>query len=534
MARSRVEKKDEAPSYFNIPHKGQIFFIVLCRLTEPLIFSSIAPYLYYMIKDFGFTKPSHIAELSTVVMTSFALGQTITAVYWGKFSDKYGRKPALIVGSFGTLVTTILFGLSTNVYFAVASRFLCGLLNGNVGVMRTMVAEIIGSRKEHQTRVFALLPMAMNVGTIIGPIIGGLTANPVKQYPSLFGWSTLFAKFPYLLPNLVPVPLSLLSVICIGLFIKETGEKSDHLLMNVDSDPFLKVGDKIKAWFTNSHSYDIVPNDEDDNEGLMTIAEEAESGEEDEGEEADTEVQNFDTDNDYYNTAESRRIKNILKIKPVRITLICHVVLMLHIPTFMQLLPIFLATPPIEQKTRNWLIFNGGLGLHTATIGVIVSILAVFSIIIQIGLYPAIATKLGNAVVHRVGLLAFPLCYTAIPYLSFLPTDPKYIAISGSTLLSAFYIIGRTFAVPPMTVLITNATPSRKIMGTIHGLAHSATSAARCGGPFILGNLYSLGVKVGVIGLAWWIMTLVVIIEICVSTQLKEWGQEEDDEENNR
>lgn len=508
MVGKRAEKRESA-SYFNMPHKGQIFLILLCRLTEPVIFSSISPYLYYMIKDFGYDEPSKISELSTIVMTSFAFGQTLTAVYWGRFSDKYGRKPALMIGSFGTLVMTIFFGLSKNIYMAIAARLCCGLLNGNVGVMRTMVAEIVGNRREHQTRAFALLPMAMNIGTIAGPIIGGMMANPVEQFPGLFGSSKLFATFPYLLPNLVPVPMSLASVLLIALFIKETGNNR-YTVLKVETDPMLKVGNAFKSWFTTEHEKPIDQEYVSDSEEEPLLQNQR-----------DEETAQNNEEND---THEYASLRSILT-KPVQVTLVCHVLLMLHCPAFMQLLPLLLATPRIEQDTRNLVVFNGGLGLPTSTIGVIIAILAVMSIVLQIAVYPTVATKLGNALTHRLSLFAFPIGYTLIPYLSFLPKHSDNLTITASTILSSVCVIGRTFSIPPMTVLMTNASPSRKVLGTVHGLTHSATSAARCVGPFLLGNIYSLGVKIGIIGLAWWIMSIIVIVEIFSATQLKEWGQ---------
>ncbi|KAA8913947.1 hypothetical protein TRICI_003067 [Trichomonascus ciferrii] len=461
-----------------------------------------------MIKDFGYEEPSKISELSTIVMTSFAFGQTLTAVSWGRFSDKYGRKPALMIGSFGTLVMTVFFGLSRNIYMAIAARLCCGLLNGNVGVMRTMVAEIVGNRREHQTRAFALLPMAMNIGTIVGPIIGGMLANPVEQFPGLFKDNRLFAAFPYLLPNLVPVPMSLASVCLIALFIKETGD-SRHTVLRVETDPMLKMGNALKSWFIRAEAEKSETEDEEE-PLLQNQQDDEESATEDSSAESDA--------------YEHASLRSILT-KPVRVTLVCHVLLMLHCPAFMQLLPLLLATPRIEQEWRNAVVFNGGLGLPTSRIGVIIAILAIMSIVLQIAVYPTVATKLGNALTHRMALFAFPIGYTLIPYLSFLPKDNDNLAIIASTILSSLCVVGRTFAIPPMTVLMTNASPSRKVLGTVHGLTHSATSAARCVGPFLLGNIYSLGVKVGIIGLAWWIMSLTAIIEIFSAVQLKEWGQ---------
>jgi MFS family permease len=93
-----------------------------------------------------------------------------------------------------------------------------GALNGNVGVMRTMVSEIVQEKKyvgdvkipewvltinRYQSRAFLLFPMCFNIGVIIGPILGGLMADPAGTYPSVFGHIGWLKKFPYAPPNLL-------------------------------------------------------------------------------------------------------------------------------------------------------------------------------------------------------------------------------------------------------------------------------------------------------------------------------------------
>jgi MFS family permease len=94
---------------------------------------------------------------------------------------------------------------------AVFWRVVSGVLNGNVGVMRTMISEIVREKK-YQSRAFVMLPMCFNIGSIIGPILGGLLADPVKTYPNIFGPGSVFGgdtgvwwmqKWPYALPNFI-------------------------------------------------------------------------------------------------------------------------------------------------------------------------------------------------------------------------------------------------------------------------------------------------------------------------------------------
>ncbi|ANB11278.1 hypothetical protein AWJ20_4082 [Sugiyamaella lignohabitans] len=547
---AKEEEEDdlnEEPSYWTLPRRDQIFFLIICRFTEPLAYASISPYIYYMIRDFGYTDPSKISALVTLVTTSFSLGQALTAVWWGRFADRYGRKPALLLGLIGTAISVMVFGTSTSIFWAMLGRCMSGLLNGNIGVMRTMVAEFVGNKKQYQTRAFAILPITMNVGTVVGPMIGGLLADPANNYPWLFGDSEFLKKYPYILPNLFPIPFIIAGLICTFLFIEETLDSPGALLPK-SQDYGLKLGLRLKAWTrrssvqTESHGYEVVPNETLESEDEVSLSDLEEDEEFDESI-AESSSSPESTSNQSINknrpenTTEGeapkeepvdRSLKAILT-RPVKVTLVAYIILMLHAPSFMQLLPLFLSTPRMDDGDHhtNPFIFNGGLGLKTSEIGVVISILGGVGVAIQLLIYPRLANYLGNAKLHKTALLLFPPCYFLIPYLSFVPASPEYLSMLCTVPLAALVILGRTFAVPPMTVLITNASPSRKVLGTVHGVTHSVTSIARCVGPFVLGNLYSLGVKVNMISLAWWTMAAIVVVENFVAANLEEWGQDE-------
>lgn len=77
----------------------------------------------------------------------FALAQLSTAMLWGRVSDRYGRKIVLFIGLSGTCISCVGFGLATTFWHAMIWRMLTGALNGNVGVMRTMISEIVREKK---------------------------------------------------------------------------------------------------------------------------------------------------------------------------------------------------------------------------------------------------------------------------------------------------------------------------------------------------------------------------------------------------
>lgn len=68
---------------------------------------------------------------------------------WGAVSDKYGRKPIILMGLAGTALSSLVFGFARNIWVALGARIVGGALNGNVAVMQTMVAEIC-TRPEYE------------------------------------------------------------------------------------------------------------------------------------------------------------------------------------------------------------------------------------------------------------------------------------------------------------------------------------------------------------------------------------------------
>ena len=189
---------------------------------------SIFPYAYYMIKSFKITNnETQIAVYVGLLTSSFAFAEFSTGVIWGRISDRFGRKPVLVMGLVGTALSMILFGFSRNLQTALLARALGGLLNGNVAVLQTTVAELV-TVKEHQPRAYSIMPFVWCLGSIIGPALGGLLAEPCDKYPLFFTKQSLFYHYPFLLSNIICVVI-LICGICVGiLFLEETHAARKH------------------------------------------------------------------------------------------------------------------------------------------------------------------------------------------------------------------------------------------------------------------------------------------------------------------
>ena len=116
----------------------------------------------------SFNVPNNeIGKWAGICAGMFSICQAIMGVPWGLFSDRYGRKPAILLGLTTTMVTSLLWGFSTNLAMAITARALAGAGNGNVGIIRTTVAEMV-PYKELQPRAFSLMPLVWNIGSIFG------------------------------------------------------------------------------------------------------------------------------------------------------------------------------------------------------------------------------------------------------------------------------------------------------------------------------------------------------------------------------
>jgi MFS family permease len=92
---------------------------------------SIFPYIYYMVKSFNITNDERqIALYAGMVTSAFAMAEFLASIFWGRLSDRVGRKPILLTGLAGTGVSMLLFGFAKTLPVALFARALGGILNG--------------------------------------------------------------------------------------------------------------------------------------------------------------------------------------------------------------------------------------------------------------------------------------------------------------------------------------------------------------------------------------------------------------------
>ncbi|KAI1002044.1 Major facilitator superfamily multidrug transporter [Podosphaera aphanis] len=492
----------------------QMTILALCRFCEPIAFTSIFPYVYYMVQDFGVAKhQSEISIYTGMVTSAFALAEFSSGVAWGKLSDRIGRKPVLLAGLAGTALSMLIFGLAPSLPIALLARALGGLLNGNIGVLQTTVAEIV-TVKEHQPRAYTIMPFVWCLGSILGPMLGGALARPVISYPSIFAADSIWARYPYLLPNLICTIIVTLGVIVGILFLEET-----HAVMKNRPDPGLEAGKWIMhklSWWARATLPTESEKDEDIEEIIALLHDNHPPGYCSTS--ASPEQDDQESTNLITSSVDKPQTAKIFT-KQVVLNIVGYGILAYHTMSLDSMLPTLLSAPVPHDEDNRHLPFKfiSGYGLSTKQIGVILSIQGAYSIFATVFLFPIFVRRMGALGLFRAIAISYPILYFLVPYFTFLPSSLK---IAGIYLLVIWKSTFATMAYPSNAILLTNSAPSLLMLGTINGVAASTASLSRAFGPTISGLLISAGEKVGCSGLAWWCSAAISISGALISLRM--------------
>lgn len=178
-----------------------------------LIFSSISS-----LTQVSGTSMSGIVLFGGALGALYSLLQFFAAPLWGGLSDKYGRRPILLVSVFGLFVSYVLWIFSGSFTLLIVARIIGGIMGGNLSVASAAVADVTTTKT--RSKGMAFVGIAFALGFIFGPALGGALSliNPVEINPDL-------AKYginPFSVPALLAAALSLLNLFMIWKRFGET------------------------------------------------------------------------------------------------------------------------------------------------------------------------------------------------------------------------------------------------------------------------------------------------------------------------
>ncbi|KAK7429360.1 hypothetical protein QQZ08_004173 [Neonectria magnoliae] len=493
-------------SWMSLPRKDQLLVLFIGRLADFLQVASLQAYVFYQLKHMNSDlSDSRISERAGILQGCFTGAQVCTAILWGNIADASwcGRKWALIIGLGGTAVSCVGYGFSTTFFWAAFWRAFGGAINGTVGIIRTMISEIT-VEKRFQSRAFLLLPLSFNAASMLGPIMGGILADPTTTLPDWFSEGAIFGfkwirNYPFALPSILNALFLGFSTLITFLFLEETSK-----IRRNRYDPGLHLGYRLRRSITGLFGNKMMGG-----YAQVPLWEQTESA---------TEKAAAATPG----KKEGRLPFSRIWTRNVIFTLINSAFYDFQLGAFANIWSLFLSTPrygaPIPSTgtekvySRSLpLLFTGGLGMPASTVGVASSFLGLIGMIFQFTLYPPVQARLGTMRSFRWFLILFPIAYFTGPYLSILPSSTQAPeAASGAwiwagiILILLLQVMARTFTLPATIILLNNCSPHPSVLGTIHGLGQSVSAAFRTVGPVVGGWWYGYGLDIGMVAWGWW------------------------------
>jgi hypothetical protein len=342
--------------------------------------------------------------------------------------------------------------------------------------------------------------MCFNVGVIIGPLLTGFMADPVHTLPGIFGPGSLFGgekgvqwleKFPYALPNLF-----CFSILMSAFFLVILGLDETHSHLRHQPDAGRRLGKLLLRIILrrkkNEHLYSSI-NIQDTSEELIDH-------------DADQESEESQRPAKAYSTTRPP-FRDVLT-KNVCLNMLQRFLQSLHVSAFNSILFSLLPTPKADSADFHLPFrFTGGLGLSSERMGLANTIIGTIGIPLQLFIYPRFIGKLGVKASYSAFLPLSIIAYFLLPYLVLLPDNNALVWTSLSAVLS-LQVLSRTFVNPATMMLVNDSAPSPNLLGTVHGLASSISSAARIMGPTVGGTLLGWGLAHNLVGLPLWVLTI--------------------------
>jgi len=177
--------------------------LLLTILLSGLGFGLVLPGFLFFAENIGAS-----SAVAMTIIATYALGQFIATPICGRLSDRYGRKPVLVVTLAGSVIAYLMLAFAANLWVLALARLMTGLMAGNLSVAMAYTTDV--SPPEKRAASMGLIGAAISLGFIVGPALGGVLGGADAASASL------------LLPGLVAAGVSLLTAIATLLFLKES------------------------------------------------------------------------------------------------------------------------------------------------------------------------------------------------------------------------------------------------------------------------------------------------------------------------
>lgn len=184
--------------------KAAIGFIFITLILDITGMGIIIPIMPDLIKELIHGDIAEAAEWGGWLMTAYALMQFVFAPIVGSLSDKYGRRPILLLSLLGFGLDFILLALAPSIWWLFVGRMIAGIMGASITTASAYISDI--SNDSNRAQNFGMIGAAFGIGFILGPLIGGILGDYGVRLPF---WAAAGISFINLIYGYFVLPESL-------------------------------------------------------------------------------------------------------------------------------------------------------------------------------------------------------------------------------------------------------------------------------------------------------------------------------------
>jgi MFS family permease len=213
---------------------AKLFTLMITAFVDMVGLLMIIPLLPFYVKTLGAAGIDvlglhlGVGTISGIIVAAFTVAQLLSAPMWGRFSDRVGRRPTLLIALGAAGISYLIFGFATSLWLLFLSRIVQGAGGGTVGVIQAYVADTTDPKD--RARALGWLSATTNLGVAVGPVLGSFAITLGKR-DIIPGAQTL--QMGHAMPGITAAALCGLNMLFAWRYLSESREPTAHASSDV-------------------------------------------------------------------------------------------------------------------------------------------------------------------------------------------------------------------------------------------------------------------------------------------------------------